>query len=79
MRSWIYHHSGLVVGTAPASFEASHRKGGIVDADPKAREKTLLALAKQWKARAIKAEQKELELRKAVERQAKSILSVIHS
>ena len=37
MRSWIYHHSGLVVGITPASFEASHRKGGIVDVDPKKR------------------------------------------
>ena len=34
MRSWIYHHSGLVVGITPASFEASHRKGGIVKPHP---------------------------------------------
>ena len=54
-------------------------EGGEVKPSPTARERRLLALAKYWKEKAQEAERKESELRKAVERQAKSILSVIHS
>lgn len=54
-------------------------RGDVMKPSPTARERRLLALAKYFKAKAQEAERKELELRKAVERQAKSILSVIHS
>ena len=69
----------LVVGIASADNPHSNGQGGEVKPSPTARERRLLALAKQWKAKAQEAERKESELRKAIERQAKSILSVIHS
>jgi hypothetical protein len=68
VRSWIYHHSGLVVGTAPASFEASHRKGGIVDTDPNtllARLTHVIKIAKCFRD----LYHKEVERRKALEKQ----------
>jgi len=69
----------LVVGIAPADNPHSNGQGGEVNPKPTTRERRLLSLAKYWKAKAQEAERKETELRKAVERQAKSILSVIHS
>ena len=76
----------LVVGIAPADNPHSNGQGGKVKPNPTARERRLLSLAKYWKQKAIKAEQralesdrKELKVRKEIERQAKSILSVIHS
>jgi len=51
------------MGIAPADNPHSNGQGGEVNPKPTTRERRLLALAKQWKAKAQEVERKESELR----------------